>query len=174
MCWQQGKANRIKHQCPTSASGLWSQPRCLQEVQTAGTTDRLSTTHLPLDGATNGLSYPQRRPTEPNSTWTFQPTGESPGGVWWIDPGGGSSVPTWYPAFFHSQPGSLQRGKANPLAKSTFSSFCLYGAQADSAWVLPCGQHTPVLATTGLTGEGKLAWRRPVIGNAPRTQTSSP
>ena len=105
MCWQQGKANRIKHQCPTSASGLWSQPRCLQEVQTAGTTDRLSTTHLPLDGATNGLSYPQRRPTEPNSTWTFQPTGESPGGVWWIDPGGGSSVPTWYPAFFHSQPG---------------------------------------------------------------------
>lgn len=27
---------------------------------------------------------------------------------------------------------------------------------------------------TGLAGEGKVAWRRLVIGNAPRTQTASP
>lgn len=144
MCCQQGKANCIKRQCPTSASGPWFQPRCLQEAQTAGTTDRLSTTHQPLEGATNGLSYPQGRLTDPNLTLTFQPTGANAGG-------GLMDKSRWWFLRSNMGPGLLLLSAWLPAEREN-QSFCLYGAQANSAWVLLCGQHTPVLASQGYLG----------------------
>ena len=165
MCCQQGKANCIKHQCPTSASGPWFQPRCLQEVQTAGTTDRLSTSHQPLDGATNGLSCPQGRLTEPNLTLTFQPTGANAGGGLMDKSRRRFLRSNMGPGLLLCQPGSLQRGKANLSVATSPTQQCF----SVTVWAT----HSRA-GYTGLPGVGRLAWRRPAIGNAHRTQTRHP